>query len=239
MSELKPGLSERLEEVRSNVERALHEAGREKDAALLIAVSKTFPISACEAAWDLGVREFGENYVQEGVEKIRHFKEAHPEDPGTWHFIGPLQTNKTKAVAEHFDWMHSLDRLKVARRLSEQRPADMPPLNVLIEVNVDGEASKSGVKPDEVADFARDILALPGLRLRGLMTIPAKREKAEEKHLPFRALRRLFEELKATAPDIDTLSMGMSADMREAVAEGATMVRVGSAIFGPRDYGKR
>ena len=239
MSELKPGLSERLEEVRSNVERALHEAGREKDAALLIAVSKTFPISACEAAWDLGVREFGENYVQEGVEKIRHFKEAHPEDPGTWHFIGPLQTNKTKAVAEHFDWMHSLDRLKVARRLSEQRPADMPPLNVLIEVNVDGEASKSGVRPDEVADFARDILALPGLRLRGLMTIPAKREKAEEKHLPFRALRRLFEELKATAPDIDTLSMGMSADMREAVAEGATMVRVGSAIFGPRDYGKR
>lgn len=239
MSELKPGLSERLEEVRSNVERALHEAGREKDAALLIAVSKTFPISACEAAWDLGVREFGENYVQEGVEKIRHFKEAHPEDPGTWHFIGPLQTNKTKAVAEHFDWLHSLDRLKVARRLSEQRPADMPPLNVLIEVNVDGEASKSGVTPDEVADFARDILALPGLRLRGLMTIPAKREKAEERHLPFRALRRLFEELKATAPDIDTLSMGMSADMCEAIAEGATMVRVGSAIFGPRDYGKR
>lgn len=239
MSELKPGLSDRLQAVRSTFERALHDAGRDKDAAILIAVSKTFPISACEAAWNLGVREFGENYVQEGVEKIRHFKEAHPEDPGTWHFIGPLQTNKTKAVAEHFDWMHSLDRLKVARRLSEQRPADMPPLNVLIEVNVDGEASKSGVTPEEVTDFAREILALPGLRLRGLMTIPAKREKEEEKPLPFRALRRLFEELKATAPEIDTLSMGMSADMSEAVAEGATMVRVGSAIFGPRDYGKR
>lgn len=236
MSELKPGLPERLEAVRIQLAAALREAGRKEDAARLIAVSKTFPVSACEAAWNLGVRDFGENYVQEGVEKIRHFKAVHPDDPGVWHFIGPLQSNKTKLVAEHFDWMHSLDRLKVAKRLSEQRPAAMPPLNVLIEVNVDGEASKSGVAPEEVAELAAEIVLLPGLKLRGLMTIPAQHEGEEEKHRPFRELRTLFERLQTAIPDLDTLSMGMSADMTEAVSEGATMVRVGSAIFGPRDY---
>ena len=239
MSELKPGLPERLAAVRTRLTAALREAGRKEEAATLIAVSKTFPVSACEAAWQLGVRDFGENYVQEGVEKIRRFKAVHPDDPGIWHFIGPLQTNKTKLVAEHFDWMHSLDRLKVAKRLSDQRPADMPPLNVLIEVNVDGEASKSGVAPEAVAELAAEIVRLPGLKLRGLMAIPAKRESEEEKHRPFRALRMLLEGLQREIPELDTLSMGMSADMTEAVAEGATMVRVGSAIFGPRDYSKK
>ena len=169
MSELKPGLPERLERVRGELAAAERAAGRPAGSVRLIAVGKTFPVEACEEAYACGQRAFGENYVQEGVEKIVHFRAVHPEDPGEWHFIGPLQANKTRLVAEHFDWVQSVDRLRIASRLSAQRPAGMPPLNILIEVNIDGEETKSGVAPSEVEAFADEIAGYPGLRLRGLM----------------------------------------------------------------------
>lgn len=153
-----------------------------------------------------------------------------------WHFIGPLQSNKTRVVAEHFDWVHSIDRLKIAERLSEQRPADLPPLSVCLQVNVSGEATKSGVTPAEAAALARAIAALPRLRLRGLMTIPAPEENFEAQRAPFRRLRQLHEQLRAEGLPLDTLSMGMSHDLEAAVAEGATVVRVGTAIFGERNH---
>ena len=236
MSELKPGLPERLERVRGELAAAERAAGRPVGSVRLIVVGKTFPIEACEEAYACGQRSFGENYVQEGVEKIVHFRAAHSEDPGEWHFIGPLQANKTRLVAEHFDWVQSVDRLRIASRLSAQRPESMPPLNILIEVNIDGEDTKSGVAPEEVAAFAHEVAAYPRLRLRGLMAIPAPAGDSESRRRPLAAMRRLFEQLRAKHPDMDTLSMGMSADMDEAVAEGATMVRVGRAVFGPRDY---
>ena len=162
MSELKPGLPERLERVRGELAAAERAAGRPAGSVRLIAVGKTFPVEACEEAYACGQRAFGENYVQEGVEKIVHFRAVHPEDPGEWHFIGPLQANKTRLVAEHFDWVQSVDRLRIASRLSAQRPADMPPLNILIEVNIDGEETKSGVAPSEVEAFADEIAGYPG-----------------------------------------------------------------------------
>ncbi len=238
MSELLPGLPERLKAVRERFARALSAAHRADDAAELIAVGKTFPVSAVELAWECGARAFGENYVQEGVEKIQYFREHHPEDLPVWHFIGPLQSNKTRPVAEHFDWVHSIDRLKIAQRLSDQRPEGMPPLNVLIEVNVSREDSKSGVAPEEALALAREVAALPRLKLRGFMAIPAPSTDSEARRAPFRALRELLHEAQKTLPELDTLSMGMSADMEEAILEGATFVRVGSAIFGPRDYSK-
>ena len=236
MSELKPGLPERLERVRGELAAAERAAGRPAGSVRLIAVGKTFPVEACEEAYACGQRAFGENYVQEGVEKIVHFRAVHPEDPGEWHFIGPLQANKTRLVAEHFDWVQSVDRLRIASRLSAQRPAGMPPLNILIEVNIDGEETKSGVAPSEVEAFADEIAGYPGLRLRGLMAIPAPAADSESRRRPLAAMRALFERLRVKHPGMDTLSMGMSADMDEAVSEGATMVRVGRAVFGPRDY---
>lgn len=236
MSELKPGLPERLSSVVAALRQTEVDAGRELGSVTLIAVGKTFSVEACELAYACGQRAFGENYVQEGVEKILAFKEAHPEDPGEWHFIGPLQANKTRAVAEHFDWVQSVDRLRIAGRLSAQRPMTMPPLNILIEVNVDGESTKSGVSLDEVEAFAAEVAHLPQLKLRGLMAIPAPQETSEARRQPLAKLRALFEKLQKTYPDMDTLSMGMSSDMKEAVLEGSTMVRVGRAIFGPRDY---
>ena len=230
MSELKPGLPERLERVRGELAAAERAAGRPAGSVRLIAVE------ACEEAYACGQRAFGENYVQEGVEKIVHFRAVHPEDPGEWHFIGPLQANKTRLVAEHFDWVQSVDRLRIASRLSAQRPAGMPPLNILIEVNIDGEETKSGVAPSEVEAFADEIAGYPGLRLRGLMAIPAPAADSESRRRPLAAMRALFERLRVKHPGMDTLSMGMSADMDEAVSEGATMVRVGRAVFGPRDY---
>lgn len=237
MSELQPGLPERLQAVRERFDRALEAAHREKTSATLIAVGKTFPVSAVELAWECGAREFGENYVQEGVEKIDYFREHHPEAPGVWHFIGPLQSNKTRPVAEHFDWVHSIDRLKIAQRLSAQRPESMPPLNVLIEVNVSGEDSKSGVPPEEAIALAQEVAKLPRLVLRGFMAIPEPCTDPIAQRVPFQKLRALLEEAKKTLPTLDTLSMGMSGDMEAAIMEGATFVRVGSAIFGPRDYG--
>ena len=203
----------------------------------LLAVSKTFGVEAIAEAIEVGERRFGENYVQEGVEKIRHFREALPGVSLEWHFIGPLQSNKTRLVAEHFDWVQSIDREKIARRLSEQRPSNLPPLNVLIEVNIDQQATKSGVKVEEVRALADLIMGLPGLRLRGLMAIPEPADDDEGKRHPLRAMKALYDALKNEGYPLDVLSMGMSSDMSQAIEEGATMVRVGSAIFGERNYG--
>lgn len=203
----------------------------------LLAVSKTFGVEAIAEAIEVGERRFGENYVQEGVEKIRHFREALPGVALEWHFIGPLQSNKTRLVAEHFDWVQSIDREKIARRLSEQRPSHLPPLNVLIEVNIDQQATKSGVKVEEVRALADLIMGLPGLRLRGLMAIPEPADDNEGKRHPLRAMKALYDALKNEGYPLDVLSMGMSSDMSQAIEEGATMVRVGSAIFGERNYG--
>ena len=196
-----------------------------------------FGVEAIAEAIEVGERRFGENYVQEGVEKIRHFREALPGVSLEWHFIGPLQSNKTRLVAEHFDWAQSIDREKIARRLSEQRPSHLPPLNVLIEVNIDQQATKSGVKVEEVRALADLIMGLPGLRLRGLMAIPEPADDDEGKRHPLRAMKALYDALKNEGYPLDVLSMGMSSDMSQAIEEGATMVRVGSAIFGERNYG--
>lgn len=238
MSVLQPGLDQRLERVRERFEKACLDAQRSVNDVTLIAVGKTFPISAIEQAWALGQRHFGENYVQEGVEKIAAMKLAHPEDPGVWHFIGPLQSNKTRLVAENFDWMHTIDRLKIAERLSLQRPEQLPDLNVLIEVNISGEATKSGVLPESALDLAQAIAPLPHLRLRGLMAIPAPSTDPHRQAQVFRQMKALFDKVSSHIEGLDTLSMGMSADMAVAIAEGSTMVRIGSAIFGPRDYGQ-
>lgn len=204
----------------------------------LMAVGKTFPAQAILAAALHGQTVFGENYAQEGCDKVDRFKAEHPELDLQWHFIGPLQSNKTRPVAERFDWVDSVDRFKIAQRLSDQRPVDMAPLNLLIEVNIDGEASKSGVAPQDVKALADEIVRLPNVKLRGLMCIPAPAETPQEQAIPLKAMRALYDELKDLY-GFDTLSMGMSADMLVAVECGSTLVRVGSAIFGHRDYSKK
>lgn len=204
----------------------------------LLAVSKTFGIEAVEAAWRAGARRFGENYVQEGVEKCRLFRERHPDAGVEWHFIGSLQSNKTRPVAETFDWVQTIDREKIAERLSAQRPEHLAPLNVLIEVNADAEASKSGVAWDEIDALAARIAELPRLRLRGLMAIP-EANGADGGRRAFARMREAFEALKRRHPEVDTLSMGMTADWRAAVEEGSTLIRVGSGIFGARDYSRK
>jgi pyridoxal phosphate enzyme (YggS family) len=197
----------------------------------LLAVSKTHPPDAVRAAWRCGLTEFGESYLQEAVEKMAALADL----PLTWHFIGPIQSNKARAIAEHFAWVHSVDRLKVARRLSEYRPQTMPPLQVCLQVNISGEASKSGITLQELPALARDTLALPRLQLRGLMAIPAPTPEVAQQRAAFARLRTALEPLRSLAPGLDTLSMGMSDDLEAAIAEGATIVRVGSAIFGPRE----
>jgi len=194
-----------------------------------MAVSKTRPASAIRQAHAAGVQHIGENYLQEALSKIAELQDL----PLTWHFIGPIQSNKTRAIAEHFDWVHSIDRLKIAQRLSAQRPAHLPPLNVCLQVNISDEDSKAGVPVAELDALAREVTDLPGLRLRGLMAIPAPAADSEARRRPLRALR---EAMAALALPLDTLSMGMSDDLDEAIAEGATMVRIGSALFGARDY---
>ena len=232
MSILKPGLEERYKRVKQSLADDEMRFGREPGSVFLLPVSKTFGINALEEAVTCGMRAFGENYVQEGCEKIEYFK--------TWHFIGHLQSNKTRPVAEHFDWVQTVDRLKIAQRLSEQRPADMPPLNVLIEVHISDEESKSGCQPADVPALAQAITLLPNLKLRGIMAIPAPSDTEEGKKAPLREMYAIFLHLRDELNfDIDTLSMGMSSDMAEAVECGSTMVRVGSAIFGPRDYTKK
>jgi pyridoxal phosphate enzyme (YggS family) len=204
----------------------------DRDAAeiTLLCVSKTQPAAAIRAAWQAGARDFGENYLQEALLKI----EALADLPLCWHFIGPLQSNKTRAVAENFSWVHSVDREKIARRLSEQRPPQLPPLQVCLQVNISSEQSKAGVNVEDLAALAATVATLPGLQLRGLMAIPRGGLTGEQQRQPFADLRRALEALQQQHPQLDTLSMGMSADLEAAIAEGATMVRVGTDIFGPR-----
>jgi pyridoxal phosphate enzyme (YggS family) len=225
------GVTENFRKIQDLLAKAAVDAGRPVGAVRLLAVSKKKPLSAILEAARAGQRDFGENFVQEGVAKIL---EAGRNDL-VWHFIGHLQSNKTRDVAMHFQWVHTVDRAKIARRLAAQRPDELPALNVCIEVNVDDEASKSGVSPREVTALAREIAGLPRLKLRGLMCLPAIRDDYEEQRKPFRALRELLEDLRKDGFDVDTLSMGMSADYAAAIREGATIVRIGTALFGARD----
>lgn len=239
MSVLKPGLEHRYKDVKARLTADEIDCGRKPGSVFLLPVSKTFGIDALEEALRCGMTSFGENYVQEGCEKIEYFRQKHPEAKITWHFIGHLQSNKTRPVAENFDWVQTVDRLKIATRLSEQRPDHLPPLNVLIEVNISGEESKSGCEPGDVPALAEAILTMPNLKLRGIMAIPEPSDSPEGRRAPLCEMHELFIKLQKLNFDIDTLSMGMSADMKEAVECGTTMVRVGSAIFGPRDYGHK
>ena len=231
-------ISENLQQVRQRIAAACRAAGRPVQSVTLLAVSKTFPGDAVRAAHAAGARCFGENYVQEALDKIETLIDLRQHIE--WHLIGPLQSNKTRQVAEAFDWVHSVDRLKIAQRLSEQRPPSLPPLQVCLQVNISNEASKSGIAPAEVAALAREVAALPRLRLRGLMAIPEPAGDFAAQRAPHRALAALLTELNAQQQDLqlDTLSMGMSADLEAAIAEGATLVRVGSAIFGARAHGQ-
>ena len=226
-------IADKLAQVHSRIASACAAAGRPVQSVTLLAVSKTFGVDAIAEAHAAGQRRFGENYVQEAVAKVAALDGWTPRPE--WHLIGPVQSNKTRVVATTFDWVHSVDRLKVAERLSAQRPAGLAPLSVCVQVNVSGEASKSGVAPADVGAVARAVAALPGLRLRGLMAIPevAGGEPAAQRR-PFAALRMLFEQLRSDGLDVDTLSAGMSDDLEAAILEGATIVRVGSAIFGRR-----
>jgi pyridoxal phosphate enzyme (YggS family) len=223
-------IADNLQAVKARIAQAAAAANRPSQSVQLLAVSKTFGIAEIEQAWHAGQRAFGENFVQEGVEKIT----ALPALAIEWHFIGPLQSNKTRPVAEHFTWVHSIEREKIARRLNDARPPQLPPLNVLIQVNVSGESSKSGVAPGEELVLAKAIRDMPRLRLRGLMAIPEPTADTAIQRAGFARLRLLLEGLRAGHPEADTLSMGMSADLEAAIAEGSTLVRVGTAIFGRR-----
>ena len=227
-------IADKLAQVHSRIASACMAAGRPVQSVTLLAVSKTFGVDAIAEAHAGRQRRFGENYVQEAIEKAAALEGLVPRPE--WHLIGPIQSNKTRVVAATFDWVHSVDRLKIAERLSAQRPAGLSPLSVCVQVNVSGEASKSGLAPAEVGAVARAVAALPGLRLRGLMAIPeavAGGDMAAQRR-PFRALRALFDQLRSDGLALDTLSAGMSDDLEAAILEGATMVRVGSAIFGRR-----
>ena len=222
----------KLQQVKQRIEAACVAAQRPVQSVTLLAVGKTFGADAVREAAAAGQRAFGENYVQEALTKLEALRDLRPAIE--WHLIGPLQSNKTREVAAAFDWVHSIDRLKTAERLSAQRPAGLPPLQVCLQVNLDGEVGKSGVAPAELPALAQAVAGLPALRLRGLMSIPAPREGAAAQREPHRRLRELFETLKAGGLALDTLSMGMSDDLEAAVLEGATVVRVGSAVFGAR-----
>lgn len=225
-------IADNLQAVQARISKAAAAVGRSPESVRLLAVSKTWPLSCVVDAAEAGQRAFGENYVQEGIDKIAAISGRNLE----WHFIGPLQSNKTKPVAEQFDWVHSIERLKIAERLSAQRPAYLSPLQVCVQVNVSGEASKSGCAPGDALALCRAVAALPGLQLRGLMAIPEPVDDPLAQRLPFRQLRQLSEQIRAAGLPLDTLSMGMSHDLEAAVAEGATIVRIGTAIFGERNY---
>ena len=220
--------------VEERIAHACAKAGRPPDSVLLLAVSKTFPADAVRAAAEAGQRDFGENYVPEGSDKVVELNDPARVWPLVWHFIGPVQSNKTRPIAQCFQWVHTVERDKIARRLSEQRDPGQPPLQVCLQVNVSGEGSKSGVAPEDIFALADDVAALPGLRLRGLMAIPEPTNDESVQRARFAQLRGLLESLRQRGHDMDTLSMGMSADLEAAIAEGATMVRVGTAIFGER-----
>ncbi len=225
-------ISQNLAQIQQQIESLSAQFQREN--VRLLAVSKTKPVSAIEEAIQAGQKAFGENYVQEGVEKIAYFNQQTDLE---WHFIGPLQSNKTKLVATHFDWIQTVDRLKIAQRLSEQRPADKAPLNVLIQINISDEASKSGIAPEDMLPLAREIALLPNLKLRGLMAIPKPEHEPAQQKIALSKMQQLFNRLQTEFEGIDTLSMGMSDDMAAAIECGSTMVRIGTAVFGARDYG--
>ncbi|MFM7227251.1 MAG: YggS family pyridoxal phosphate-dependent enzyme [Betaproteobacteria bacterium] len=229
-------IAENITKVRQTMDRAAAEHGRDPTSVRLLAVSKTFAAEAVIQAADSGQIAFGENYLQEAIDKQQAVHSLRPDLSLEWHFIGPIQSNKTRPIAEHFAWVHALDREKIARRLSEQRPQDLPPLNVCLQVNVSGEDSKSGVAPAGVLALAQVVATLPGLSLRGLMAIPEPANDFDSQRKPFALLRALQQQLTEAGIPTDTLSMGMSADMHAAIAEGATIVRIGTAIFGKRDY---
>jgi pyridoxal phosphate enzyme (YggS family) len=235
---LEPGMTavvmapnDRLHVVQTRIAHAAAEAGRDAATVRLLAVSKTFGAAAVRDLAACGQREFGENYLQEALDKQAQLRDL----PLLWHFIGPIQSNKTRSIAEHFSWVHSVDRLKIAERLSAQRPAGLPPLQVCIEVNVSGEASKGGVATAGLPALADAVAALPGMQLRGLMAIPAPATDVAAQRAAFRQVRAAFEALVARGHPLDTLSMGMSADLEAAILEGATIVRIGTALFGERN----
>ncbi|WP_459175897.1 YggS family pyridoxal phosphate-dependent enzyme [Ewingella americana] len=227
-------IGKNLQDVREQIAAAAQRCERPLEEITLLAVSKTKPASAVEEAIAAGQLAFGENYVQEGVDKIAHFAGHQP--ALTWHFIGPLQSNKSRLVAENFDWCHTVDRLKIAQRLNEQRPENLPPLQVLIQVNISDEASKSGIALSDVDVLADQISQMPHLTLRGLMAIPAIEHDYQRQLAVFSQMRSAFDALRARYPQLDTLSMGMTDDMPAAIEAGSTMVRIGTAIFGARDY---
>ncbi|MCW5597534.1 MAG: YggS family pyridoxal phosphate-dependent enzyme [Nitrosomonas sp.] len=225
-------IATRLQTVKSRIAEAARNAGRSPDDILLLAASKTNPPEKLREAWEAGQIVFGENYLQEGLIKIRALSDL----PIEWHFIGPIQSNKTKPIAENFSWVHSIDREKIATRLSSARPESLPPLQVCVQVNVSGEVTKSGVDPEQAVELAAFVSQLPRLKLRGLMAVPELTSATALQREQFQVMRAIFEQLKRDGFDVDTLSMGMSEDMDIAIAEGATIVRVGTAIFGPRRY---
>ena len=226
-----PSIADALDKVRNRIALAAHAANRDPADITLVAVSKTKPVALVRDALDHGQRDFGENYLQDALAKIDALTEREP----LWHFIGDIQSNKTRDIASNFSWAHAIDRFKIARRLSDQRPEGYAPLNLCIQVNIDGEASKSGIAPSDVAELANQIVELEHVKLRGLMTIPAPSTDEASQRKPFAALRELMQRINDRGHDLDTLSMGMSADLEAAIAEGATHVRVGTDIFGARD----
>lgn len=224
-------IAENLARINDEIRRAEAQYQRPVNSVGLIAVSKKKPASDIEAAAAAGQRDFGENYCQEAIDKIQEIS-----NPGlTWHFIGPIQSNKTRLIAEHFDWVHTVDRSKIARRLHEARPTDKPPLNICIQINISGEPSKSGIHPEQAADFLRAMQDFDRLRVRGLMALPAPAADMEQQRQPFARVQECLEQLRQIDPGLDTLSMGTTQDMQAAIAEGATLVRIGTAIFGERD----
>ena len=226
-------ITDNINQVSASLQQSAQQFNRSVDEIMLLAVSKGQSSQALRLAWQAGLKNFGENYLQEALEKIAALDAIDP----CWHFIGPIQSNKTQDIARHFSWAHSIERLKIARRLSQQRPENLPPLNVCIQVNIDREASKSGVDPENCLELALAINELPHLKLRGLMVIPQQRSQLDEQRQPYRQAAELLDSLKkssAALTSLDTLSMGMSGDMPAAIAEGATIVRVGTAIFGAR-----
>ena len=227
-------IKQNIHQITLQIENSIQKCGRRQNSVQLLAVSKTKPIELLEQAIETGQRAFGENYVQEGIEKVQYFQKNHSDTPLEWHFIGPIQSNKTRPIAEHFNWVHSVERLKIAQRLNEQRPEGLGELNVLIQVNISSEESKSGTTSDEVMELAAAINAMPNLTLRGLMSIPANVSNYDEQLAAFTQLASIQNQLRAQYPQVDTLSMGMSGDMDAAIEAGSTMVRIGTAIFGTR-----
>ena len=229
-----PKIAQQLSTVLQRIADAANNAGRQPDDVQLLAVSKTRPAEDLLNAIEAGQTCFGENYLQEAIDKIAKIKTLNTQ-PCEWHFIGPCQSNKTAALAQHFDWVHSVDRLKIAQRLSDQRlNHNIAPLNILLQVNTSGEQSKSGIPPEQLETLAKQVKQLPGVKLRGLMTIPAASNDLNQQRRPFRLLKQLFDDLNEKGYALDTLSMGMSNDLEAAIMEGATIVRIGTAIFGAR-----